>query len=82
MMTTFQARLVGLGLDLEIKTMEQGRKMQMTKEPAMKSLGRLMDFDAYGTFGKGVAGRKRAFDWLNETLVEMGEEPIARLPRN
>jgi hypothetical protein len=62
--------------------MEQGRKMQMTKEPAMKSLGRLMDFDAYGTFGKGVTGRKRAFDWLNETLVEMGEEPIAKLPRN
>lgn len=82
MMTTFQARLIGLGLDLEIKTMEQGRKMQMTKEPAMKSLGRLMEFDAYATFGKGVAGRKRAFDWLNETLVEMGEEPIAKLPRN
>lgn len=82
MMTTFQARLIGLGLDLEIKTMERGRKMQMTKEPAMKSLGRLMDFDAYGTFGKGVAGRKRAFDWLNETLVEMGEEPIAKLSRN
>jgi len=81
-MTTFQARLIGLGLDLEIKTMEQGRKMQMTKEPAMKSLERLAGFDTYGTFGKGVAGRKRAFDWLNETLVEMGEEPIARLPRN
>lgn len=82
MMTTFQARLIGLGLDLEIKTMEQGRKMQMTKEPAMKSLERLAGFDTYGTFGKGIAGRKRAFDWLNDTLVEMGEEPIAKLPRN
>lgn len=82
MMTTFQARLIGLGLDLEIKTMERGRKMQMTKEPAMRSLGRLMDFDAYGTFGKGIAGRKRAFDWLNETLVEMGEEPISKLSRD
>ena len=82
MMTTFQARLIGLGLDLEIKTMEQGRKMQMTKEPAMKSLGRLAGVDAYQIFGKGVAGRKRAFEWLNETLIELGEEPIERLSRN
>lgn len=82
MMTTFQARLIGMGLDLEIKTMERGRKMQMTKEPAMRSLGRLMDFDAYGTFGKGITGRKRAFDWLNEQLVELGEEPIKQLSRD
>jgi hypothetical protein len=82
MMTTFQARLIGMGLDLEIKTMAQGRKMQMTREPAMKSLGRLMDFDAYATFGKGINGRKNAFEWLNETLVEMGEEPIKQLSRD
>lgn len=82
MMTTFQARLIGLGLDLEIKTMEQGRKMQMTREPAMKSLERLTGIDTYATFGKGVKGRQNAFDWLNETLIEMGEEPIERLSRD
>jgi hypothetical protein len=80
-MNVIQARLVGMGLDLEIKTMSQGRKMQMTREPAMKTLGRLLHFDAYAEFGKGIKGRQLALEWLDENLVAMGEEPIKRLSR-
>jgi hypothetical protein len=41
----------------------------------MKSLGRLLKIDAYATFGKGVKGRQKALDWLNEmiALEEAGE---------
>jgi hypothetical protein len=45
-------------------------KFQMTREPAMRALGRLCGFDAYATFGKGVKGRQKALDWLNETITE------------
>lgn len=68
-MNIIQAKLLVMGLELEIRTMAEGRKMQMTREPAMKSLGRLCGFDAYAEFGKGKAGRQKALDWLNETLA-------------
>jgi hypothetical protein len=68
-MNIIQAKLIVMGLELEIRTMAEGRKMQMTREPAMKTLGRLCGFDAYAEFGKGKAGRKAALDWLKETLA-------------
>lgn len=71
-MNGLQARLIVIGLEAEIKS--EG-KFQLTREPAMKSLGRLLGFDAYAHFGKGVKGRQKALDWLNEmvALEEAGE---------
>lgn len=60
-----------MGLETEIRT--EGR-MQMTREPAMKTLGRLLDFDAYAEFGKGVKGRQKALDWLKEELAQVEPE--------
>jgi hypothetical protein len=68
-MNIIQAKLIVMGLELEIRTMGRGSKMQMTREPAMKTLGRLCGFDAYAEFGKGIKGRQAALDWLNETLA-------------
>ena len=67
-MNIIQAKLIVMGLELEIKTMSRGSKMQMTREPAMKTLERLTGIDTYATFGKGVKGRQKALEWLNETL--------------
>jgi hypothetical protein len=71
-MNGLQARLIVIGLEAEIRS--EG-KFQLTREPAMKSLGRLLKIDAYATFGKGVKGRQKALDWLNEmiALEEAGE---------
>lgn len=80
-MNVMQVKLVAMGLDIEIKSMSQGSKMQMTREPAMKSLERLTGIDTYGTFGKGIKGREAAFQWLQEVLVDNGEEPVKRLTR-
>ena len=66
-MNLLQAKLLVSGLELEI---EFEGKFQMTREPAMKSLGRLLGIDAYATFGKGIKGRQKALDWLNEQLAE------------
>lgn len=79
-MNAIQARLIAMGLDLEIKTWN-GSKMTMTREPAMKSLERLTGIDAYKTFGKGLQGRINALEWLNECLVDNGLEPVERLTR-
>jgi hypothetical protein len=68
-MNIIQAKLIVMGLELEIRTMERGSKMQLTAEPAMKTLGRLGGFDAYAEFGKGLKGRQKALEWLNETLA-------------
>lgn len=68
-MNIIQAKLLVMGLELEINSMADGRKFQMTREPAMKALGRLCGFDAYAEFGKGLRGRQAALDWLNETLA-------------
>lgn len=68
-MNIIQAKLLVMGLELEIRTMGEGRKMQLTREPSMKALGRLCGFDAYAEFGKGVKGRQEALDWLNEILA-------------
>jgi hypothetical protein len=66
---------------MEIKT--EGR-FQMTREPAMKTLGRLCDFDAYAAFGRGVKGRQKALVWLQETITEnekiYGLEPGETFP--
>ena len=66
-MNLLQARLLVIGLETEIKS--EGR-FQMTREPAMRSLGRLMGIDAYAHFGRGVKGRQRALEWLQEELAE------------
>ena len=79
-MNAIQARLIAMGLDLEIRTWN-GSTMTMTREPAMKSLERLTGIDAYKTFGKGLQGRINAFEWLNECLVDNGLEPVERLTR-
>jgi hypothetical protein len=62
-----QAKLLVIGLEAEIKS--EG-KFQMTREPAMKSLGRLMGIDAYKTFGRGVKGRQEALAWLKEAIAD------------
>ncbi len=66
-MNLIQARVLVIGLEAEIKS--EGR-MTLTREPAMKALGRLLGIDAYATFGKGVKGRQKALEWLNEQLAE------------
>lgn len=71
-MNIIQAKMLAMGLELEIKTMKEGRKMQLTREASMHALGRLCDFDAYGTFGKGVKGRQKALEWLIEVLEDNG----------
>lgn len=80
-MNIIQAQLIATGLDLEIMTMARGRKMQMTREPAMKSLERLTGIDTYGTFGKGIKGREAALEWLQQTLEDNGMERARLLPR-
>jgi hypothetical protein len=65
-MNGLQARLLVIGLEMEIKS---NGEMKMTREPAMKSLGRLLKIDAYATFGKGIKGRQKALDWLNEMIA-------------
>lgn len=67
-MNIIQAKLIVMSLELEINSMSRGSKMQMTREPAMKTLERLTGIDTYATFGKGVKGRQKALEWLNETL--------------
>jgi hypothetical protein len=66
-MNLLQARLLVHSLELEIKF--EG-KFQMTREPAMRTLGRLCGFDAYAEFGRGVKGRQKALEWLEETIKE------------
>jgi len=65
-MNLLQAEILVIGLEFEI---EMDGKMFMGGEPAMKSLGRLLGFDAYATFGKGVKGRQKALEWLKEQLA-------------
>lgn len=65
-MNLLQAKLLVTALETEIKF---DGKFQMTREPAMKALGRLCDFDAYATFGRGVKGRQKALEWLNESIA-------------
>ena len=71
-MNGLQARVLVIGLEMEIKS---NGKMSMTREPAMKSLGRLLQIDAYATFGRGIKGRQKALDWLKEMIAkeEAGE---------
>lgn len=65
-MNSLQAEIIAINLEFEIKT--EGK---MTfGEPAMKSLGRLLGFDAYKTFGRGVKGRQAALEWLREQIAE------------
>lgn len=69
-MNILQAKLIVMALELEIKTMARGTKMQMTREPAMKSLERLTGIDTYGSFGKGLRGRQKALEWLQDCLAD------------
>ena len=74
-MNALQLRLAGMALRIEIRTYYTS-KMQMTREPAMKILSRLGDFDAYKEFGKGLQGRNNAFEWVNETLELNGLDTL------
>tara|TARA_R110000796_G_scaffold108689_1_gene219759 strand:- start:551 stop:802 length:252 start_codon:yes stop_codon:yes gene_type:complete len=74
-MNALQLRLAGMALRIEIRTYYTS-KMQMTREPAMKIITRLMGFDAYKEFGKGLQGRNNAFEWVNETLELNGLETL------
>jgi hypothetical protein len=66
-MNLLQAELLVIGLEFEIS---MDGKMSVSAEPAMKSLGRLMNIDAYAHFGKGVKGRQKALEWLKEAIAE------------
>lgn len=68
-MNIIQARLLVVSLKVEIDSMTRGSKLQLTREPAMRTLGRLCGFDAYAEFGKGLKGRQAALEWLNEVLA-------------
>lgn len=70
-MNELQVRLLITGLEIEIKS---GGGFQMSREPAMKTFGRLVGFDAYKTFGRGVKGRQAALDFLVEMLAEAEAE--------
>jgi hypothetical protein len=65
-MNSLQAEILVINLEFEIKT---DGKMTFG-EPAMKSLGRLLNIDAYKTFGRGVKGRQAALAWLKEQIAE------------
>jgi hypothetical protein len=65
-MNLLQAEILVINLEHEIKA---DGKMSFG-EPAMKSIGRLLDIDAYKTFGRGVKGRQAALDWLREQIAE------------
>jgi len=65
-MNLLQAKLLIISLETEIKS--EG-KFQVSREPAMKALGRLGGFDAYATFGRGVKGRQKALEWLKESIA-------------
>lgn len=66
-MNLLQAEILVIGLEFEIA---MDGKMTISAEPAMKSLGRLLEIDAYATFGKGVRGRQKALEWLKEQIAE------------
>lgn len=66
-MNLLQAEILVIALNFEI---EMDGKMTMSAEPAMKSLGRLLEIDAYATFGKGIKGRQKALEWLKEQIAE------------
>lgn len=65
-MDLLQAKLLVSSLEFEIRT--EG-KMTVTREPAMKALGRLLGIDAYAEFGRGMKGRQKAVEWLNESIA-------------
>lgn len=75
-MNALQARLLITGLKMEIKS---GGEFQMTNESAMKTFGRLVGFDAYKTFGRGMKGRKAALECLEQMLLEVeAEEEVTK----
>ena len=60
-----------IGFETELKT---DGKLQMTREPAMKTLTRLTGIDAYASFGRGIKGRQRALEWLKEVIADTEAE--------
>jgi hypothetical protein len=55
------------GLELEIRT---ELRMQLTKESSLKAFKRLTGIDT----GKGLKGREKALDIVNDFLKQIGEE--------
>jgi hypothetical protein len=66
-MNLLQAEMLVIALNFEI---EMDGKMTMSREPAMKSIGRLLGIDAYATFGKGMKGRQKALEWLKAAIED------------
>jgi hypothetical protein len=67
-MNYLQGRLALQALKIEIDTWDKPYRMQLTSEPAMKIIGRLMKIDAYAIFGKGLKGRINAYKWLEHEV--------------
>lgn len=65
-MNEIQLRLLITSLELEIRTWERGTRLQMTREPALKSIERLTG----ETFGRGLKARQAALEWLREVAKE------------
>ncbi len=55
------------GLELEIRT---ELRMQLSKESSLKAFKRLTGIDT----GKGLKGREKALDIVNDFLKQLGEE--------
>jgi len=55
------------GLELEIRT---ELRMQLSKESSLKAFKRLTGIDT----GKGLKGREKALDIVNDFLKQIGEE--------
>jgi hypothetical protein len=55
------------GLELEIRT---ELRMQLTAESSLKAFKRLTGIDT----GKGLKGREKALDIVNDFLKQLGEE--------
>lgn len=69
-MTELQLRLMRQQLKIEIKTWDSGHRMQLTREPALKTIERLTGVK----FGRGLQGRQDALEWLEAVALDNGIE--------
>lgn len=72
-MNGIQVMMLIHGLELEIRTWDDGTRMRMTREPALASIKRLSGYD----FGRGLRARQRALEWLLE-VAEDNNLPITK----
>jgi len=64
-MNLIQAKMLKLGLELEIKTWHTSR-MQVSRESSLNAFKRLSGIDT----GRGLKGRQLALDILNDSLAK------------